>query len=126
MADTRAVLVLRRLRSEDGGRCIRSLNGAYVTVVVDRGALWVYAGATAWLAARVDLTRVVRVEPARISTGRGGWRSGMRFQITDDVDPDLLLDLLPFTVAHGSLRKPSDVAGDLASIRKELETSAAI
>ncbi|TFB83622.1 hypothetical protein E3O44_17275 [Cryobacterium algoricola] len=126
MADTPAVLALRRLGSENGGRRIRSLNGAYVTVVVDRGSLWIYAGASAWLVARVDTARVARVEPARISTTRGGWWPGVRFQIADQAGSALVIDVLPIRVARGTMRKSLDVAGELSSIRKELEASAAI
>ena len=126
MADTPAVLALRRLGSENGGRRIRSLNGAYVTVVVDRGSLWIYAGASAWLVARVDIARVARVEPARISTTRGGWWPGVRFQIADQAGSALVIDVLPIRVARGTVRKSLDVAGELSSIRKELEASAAI
>ena len=125
MADTPAVLALRRLGSENGGRRIRSLNGAYVTVVVDRGSLWIYAGASAWLVARVDTARVARVEPARISTTRGGWWPGVRFQIADQAGSALVIDVLPIRVARGTLRKSLDVAGELSAIRNELEASAA-
>ncbi|MEB0306847.1 hypothetical protein QN345_16220 [Cryobacterium sp. 10I1] len=126
VADTPAVMTLRRLASENGGRRIRSLNGAYVTVVMDRGSLWIYAGANAWLAARVEIARVAGVEPARISTTRGGWWPGVRFQITGDAGSALIIDVLPIRVARGTMRKSLDVAGELSAIRNELEANAAI